>query len=144
MDVIANARNLEEIRCAFNGITTAINRSTDIQRRLCTETVIETATRKTLSLQKIKPGFPLIGHWKFEESVAIPLKLNGINSMGIIRSDTAMLTINEFIVLLSSSRKRTKVMISTFPTKLQIKILERRINLPVFKEDESTELAQFS
>ena len=54
-----------------------------------------------------------------------------------------MLTIKEFIVLLNSSRTRTKVIIRTFPTKLNIKMMDRRNSLPIFKGDESAELSQF-
>ena len=46
--------------------------------------------------QEIKPGKPLMGHCR--EFAAIPAKLNGIDTNGKMRSETAMLTIKMFIV----------------------------------------------
>ena len=142
VDAIAKVRNREDIRSAFNGNTTATNRSSEIQTMLCTDTVTETAVKNTLSLHEAKPGVPLMGHPR--ELAEIAATLNGRDANGNIISETAMFTIKKFIVLLSSCRTRTTIMIRTFPTKLQIKIMEKKINWNICRKKESVDISQRS
>ena len=87
------------------------------------ETVNETVLKKVLSLQRIDPAVPPIGHCQELEDTSA--KRTGMAVSGKTRSDTAILTKKEFTVFFSSGRLYTVMIRRVFPTKLKKQIIDK-------------------
>ena len=84
-----------------------------IQKMLCTETERETLVQNPCSLHSTKPVVSLSG----QELSAISAKPTGVDIDENIKSETAMFTMNQLVVFLSSLWVNTIRIINKFPTK---------------------------
>ena len=102
-------RDLDEMKWPFIGYTTATKRSMAIQKMLCTETERETLVQNPCSLLNTKPVVYLLS--------AISARPTGMDIDENIKSETAVFTMNQLVVFLSSLWVNTIRIIKKFPNK---------------------------